>query len=35
MLAQSFNLTNRDYQIYAYRAMPPRNAALSLRLTWR
>ncbi|MBC6606277.1 TonB-dependent receptor [Hymenobacter sp. BT188] len=35
VLAQGFNLTNRDYQVYAYRAMPPRNAALSLRLTWR
>lgn len=35
VLAQGFNLTNRDYQVYAYRAMPPRNAALSLRLSWR
>lgn len=35
VLAQGFNLTNRNYQVYAYRAMPPRNASLSLRLTWR
>jgi iron complex outermembrane receptor protein len=35
ILAQGFNLTNLNYQVYAYRAMPPRNATLSLRLTWR
>lgn len=32
--AQGFNLTNRVYQVYEARAMPPRWGSLSLRLTW-
>ncbi|MCC2548287.1 TonB-dependent receptor plug domain-containing protein [Hymenobacter sp. BT175] len=34
-LVQGYNLTNRTYQNYAYRAMPPRSVNLSLRLGWR
>ncbi|MBD2714391.1 TonB-dependent receptor plug domain-containing protein [Microvirga sp. STR05] len=32
---QGFNLTNRNYQVYEARAMPPRWGSLSLRLMWR
>ncbi|GAA4014801.1 TonB-dependent receptor plug domain-containing protein [Hymenobacter fastidiosus] len=35
LLAQGYNLTNLMYQSYAYRAMPLRSAALSLRVAWR
>ncbi|TGE21873.1 TonB-dependent receptor [Hymenobacter aquaticus] len=34
VLAQGYNLTNAVYQNYAYRAMPPRSAQLSLRVAW-
>jgi vitamin B12 transporter len=34
VLAQGFNLTNRVYQSYEYRAMPLRSANVSLRLAW-
>ncbi|WP_019946208.1 TonB-dependent receptor [Hymenobacter aerophilus] len=35
VLAQGFNLTNNNYQNYENRALPGRNASLSLRLLWR
>lgn len=35
VLAQGFNLTNNSYQNYQNRALPGRNASLSLRLLWR
>jgi iron complex outermembrane receptor protein len=35
VLAQGYNLTNAVYQNYAYRAMPPRSAVLSVRVAWR
>ncbi|WP_375436994.1 TonB-dependent receptor plug domain-containing protein [uncultured Hymenobacter sp.] len=34
-LAQAFNLANSNYQSYQNRAMPPRYAAVSVRLAWR
>ncbi|MCB2407032.1 TonB-dependent receptor plug domain-containing protein [Hymenobacter lucidus] len=34
LLAQGYNLGNVVYQNYAYRAMPPRSALLSLRVAW-
>ncbi|OON68111.1 TonB-dependent receptor [Hymenobacter sp. CRA2] len=33
-LVQGYNLTNTAYQNYAFRAMPLRSAALSLRASW-
>ena len=35
VLAQGYNLTNLSYQSYAYRAMPLRSGAVSLRVAWR
>ncbi|WP_170865177.1 TonB-dependent receptor [Hymenobacter psychrotolerans] len=35
LLAQGYNLTNRSYQNYLYRAMPGRSGQLSLRVAWR
>ncbi|RSK51154.1 TonB-dependent receptor [Hymenobacter rigui] len=35
LLAQGYNLTNRLYQSYQNRAMPPRHGSLSLRLLWQ
>jgi iron complex outermembrane receptor protein len=35
LLLQGTNLTNRAYQSYAYRVMPPRAGQLSLRVAWR
>ncbi|SHI71984.1 iron complex outermembrane recepter protein [Hymenobacter daecheongensis DSM 21074] len=34
LLAQGFNLTNRVYHSYEYRAMPLRSANVSLRVAW-
>lgn len=35
VLVQGRNLTDRSYQNYLYRAMPPRSAQLSVRVAWR
>ncbi|GAA3949105.1 TonB-dependent receptor [Hymenobacter algoricola] len=34
LLAQGYNLTNRVYHSYEYRAMPLRSGSVSLRLAW-